>query len=104
MLKHKPVRKPRQDIRTLPTYTIPEAAAFLAIVPRTLFSWYEGDEPILRASGKYGSIHLLSYLDIEEAYRVYLLREKYQFNFCESRCATLAGCSVRNIHFSVPTQ
>lgn len=79
MLKHKPVRKPRQDIRTLPTYTIPEAAAFLAIVPRTLFSWYEGDEPILRASGKYGSIHLLSYLDIEEAYRVYLLREKYQF-------------------------
>jgi uncharacterized protein (DUF433 family) len=79
MLKRKPIRKPRQDIRTLPTYTIPEAASFLAIVPRTLFSWYEGVDPILKASGSYGSIHLLSYLDLEEAYRVYLLRDKYQF-------------------------
>jgi uncharacterized protein (DUF433 family) len=80
MLRHKPVRKPGQDIRTLPTYTIPEAATFLAIKRRTLFSWYEGHDPILKASGQYGATHLLSYRDIEEAYRVYLLRERFDFS------------------------
>lgn len=81
MLRHKPVRRPGQDIRTLPTYTIPEAAVFLAIPRRTLASWYEGVEPILKASGQYGPAHLLSYRDIEEAYRVYLLRERFDFSF-----------------------
>jgi uncharacterized protein (DUF433 family) len=81
VLRHKPVRRPGQDIRTLPTYTIPEAAAFLAIPRRTLASWYEGNEPILKASGRYGTVHLLSYRDIEEAYRIYLLRERFSFSF-----------------------
>lgn len=79
MLKNKPSRKPGQDIRTVPTYTIPEAAGFLAIPTRTMFSWYEGDEPILKASAIFGAIHLLSYRDIEEAYRVYMLRERFDF-------------------------
>lgn len=78
---HKPVRRRGQDIRTLPTYTIPEAAAFLAIARRTLASWYEGDDPILKASGRSGHIHLLSYRDLEEAYRIYLLRERFNFSF-----------------------
>ncbi|MGH9600183.1 MAG: DUF433 domain-containing protein [Terracidiphilus sp.] len=80
MLKRKPARAKRQDIRTVPTYTIPEAADFLAINQRTLFSWYEGADPILKASGWVGSIHLLSYRDLEEAYRVFLLREKHDFS------------------------
>jgi uncharacterized protein (DUF433 family) len=80
MLKNKPIRRPGQDLRTVPTYTIPEAAEFLAIRQRTLFSWYEGDEPILKASANCGAIHLLSYRDMEEAYRVYLLRERFQFS------------------------
>jgi uncharacterized protein (DUF433 family) len=80
MLTKKPTRKPGQDVRTVPTYTIPEAATFLAINARTLFSWYEGDDPILKASGASGAIHLLSYRDLEEVYRVYLLREKYNFS------------------------
>lgn len=80
MVTKKPARKPGQDIRTVPTYTIPEAASFLAINARTLFSWYEGSEPILKASAICGSIHLLSYRDLEEAYRVYLLRERFQFS------------------------
>lgn len=80
MLKNKPIRKPGQDIRALPTYTIPEAASFLAINTRTLQSWYEERNPILAASGQYGDIHLLSYADLEEAYRVYLLREKYHYS------------------------
>lgn len=29
----------------------------------------------------YGSIHLLSYRDVEEAYMLYLLRERYDFSF-----------------------
>src|SRR5271163_2327039 len=80
MLTKKPTRRPRQDLRTVPTYTIPEAAGFLAIRPRTMLSWYEGVEPILVASGVHGAIHLLSYRDLEEAYRVHLLREKFQFS------------------------
>jgi uncharacterized protein (DUF433 family) len=79
MLKNKPTRKPGQDIRTLPTYTIPEAASFLAVNERTLFSWYEGEDPILKASSTQGSVHLLSYRDLEEAYRLYLLRKKFDF-------------------------
>ena len=81
MLTHKPVRQPGQDIRTLPTYTIPEAAVFLAIPRRTLASWYEGTDPILKASARYGSTHLLSYRDLEEAYRIYLLRQRFEFSF-----------------------
>ena len=80
MADQKPSRAAGQDIRTLPTYTIPEAASFLAVNTRTLFSWYEGEEPILKASGKSGQMHLLSYRDMEEAYRVYLLREKFRFS------------------------
>ncbi len=76
----KPSREKGQDIRTLPTYTIPEAATFLALSQRTLFSWYHGKNPILKASGDYGNVHLLSYRDMEEAYRVYLLREKFDFS------------------------
>ncbi len=81
VLKTKPIRKPGQNVRLLPTYTIPEAALFLAIPQRTLLSWYEGEDPVLKASGMYGTIHLLSYRDLEEAYRVYLLRERFGFSF-----------------------
>jgi uncharacterized protein (DUF433 family) len=81
VLRHKPVRRLGQDIRTLPTYTIPEAAVFLAIPRRTLASWYEGADPILKASGQYGLTHLLSYRDLEEAYRIYLLRQRFDFSF-----------------------
>lgn len=79
--KQKPIRRPGQDIRTLPTFTIPEAAASLAISQRTLFSWYDGDDPILKPSLICGLVHLLSYRDMEEAYRVYLLRERFHFSF-----------------------
>lgn len=98
MLKTKPTRKPGQDIRTVPTYTIPEASSFLAINPRTLFSWYEGVEPILKASGSCGVIHLLSYRDLEEAYRVYLLREQFQFSLQFLRKAMLNARKMFRSH------
>jgi uncharacterized protein (DUF433 family) len=81
VVKNKPVRQPRQDIRTLPTFTIREAAEALAINPRTMFSWYQGKDPLLKASDMSGSVHLLSYRDLEEAYRVHLLRQKHKFSF-----------------------
>jgi uncharacterized protein (DUF433 family) len=80
VINSKPIREKGQDIRTVSTYTIPEAACFLAVNERTLFSWYEGDDPILKASGHAGAVHLLSYRDMEEAYRVHLLREKSGFS------------------------
>ncbi|MGB7135853.1 MAG: DUF433 domain-containing protein [Acidobacteriaceae bacterium] len=81
MLRNLPILEKGQDMRTLPTYTIPEAAAALAIDAWTLTSWYTGPGPILKNSGWYGpaeSIALLSFRDVEEAYKVYLLRHKFR--------------------------
>ena len=85
MIKGKPVRGEGQDLRTLPTYTIPEAASFLAMPPRTLQSWYSGKGEIrlLVPSKSVGSVALLSFRDLEEAYKLYLLRSRYGFSFQE---------------------
>lgn len=77
LFHRKPIREPRQALADLPTYTIPEAAMFVAMRPSRLYEWYAGDNPILRASGHIGSILLLSFRDLEEAYKVYLLRSKH---------------------------
>jgi uncharacterized protein (DUF433 family) len=94
MLKNKPIRRRGEDLRDLPTYTIPEAASFLAISQRTLSSWYTGSQPVLLASGRYGDMYLLSYRDLEEAYRVHLLRGRYGFSFQKIR---LALCNARTM-------
>jgi uncharacterized protein (DUF433 family) len=81
MFQNKPTRGPRQDVRTLPTYTIPEAAVCLAINRWTLSAWYDGSDPLLKPSGTYqnkGNIKLLSFRDLEEAFKVHLLRTKFQ--------------------------
>ncbi len=62
----------------LPTYTIPEAATFLAMSPSTLFDWYAGGDPILKPSAFVRNIALLSFRDIEEVYKIHLLRSKYK--------------------------
>lgn len=77
MFHKKPTRQPRQLSTDLPTYTVPEAAVFLAMTERRLQDWYEGQRPILKASGRIGNIPLLSFRDLEEAYKVYLLRSKH---------------------------
>jgi uncharacterized protein (DUF433 family) len=78
VLYHKPIRQSRQSLVELPTYTLPEAATFLAMSTRRLFDWYAGEHPILRASGRIGNVLLLSFRDLEEAYKVYLLRSKHR--------------------------
>jgi uncharacterized protein (DUF433 family) len=77
VLHRKPIRAPKQLIAELPTYTIPEAAEFLAMTAARLYDWYAGDNPILKASGSIGNILLLSFRDLEEAYKVFLLRSKH---------------------------
>lgn len=81
VFKHKPVRLPGEELYVHPTYTIPEAAEYLAMDSWTLHSWY-ADE-ILKPSGWYGKHHafpLLSFRDIEEAYKIYLLRTKFGYS------------------------
>jgi uncharacterized protein (DUF433 family) len=78
VLRNKPVRQPLQPLVDLPTYTLPEAAAFLAMSSRTLFDWYAGEHPILKPSGYIRNIPLLSFRDLEELYKVYLLRSKHE--------------------------
>jgi uncharacterized protein (DUF433 family) len=83
---NKPTRQPRQPKAEVPTYTIPEAATFLAMSSATLYSWYASEHPILRASGylKIGQssvntyIALLSFRDLEEAYKIHLLRFRHR--------------------------
>lgn len=78
MLHQKPTRQPKQPLAEFPTYTIPEAAVFLAMSKRRLQDWYIGEHPILKASGSIRNIPLLSFRDLEEAYKVYLLRSKHR--------------------------
>jgi len=81
LLSNKPSRQPRQDTRTLATYTIPEAAEMLAINRWTLSDWYDGPDPLLKPAGTYlgnGNIKLLSFRNLEEVYKVHLLRTKHQ--------------------------
>jgi len=83
LYKNKPALKSGQDPRTLPTYTIPEAAEYLAIDPWTLLSWYSKREPVLKPSGWYGeadAFALLTFHDIEEAYKVHMLRTRYGYS------------------------
>jgi uncharacterized protein (DUF433 family) len=78
VLRRKPVRLPGQDLRDVPTYTIPEAAGFLAIPRRTMSYWFQA-EKFLRPTARYdhGQISLLSFKDISEAYVLEILRSVY---------------------------
>ena len=78
VLRRKPIRQPGQDVRDIPTYTIPEAAGFLAIPKRTMFDWFQKPS-LLKPSAMYGDIALLSFRDISEAYILEILRNVYGF-------------------------
>lgn len=64
------LRTPRtadEALRDYPTYTIPEAAEYLAMPRRTLQSWVY-DKPLWSVSGSRRPIHLLSFKDVAQAY------------------------------------
>jgi uncharacterized protein (DUF433 family) len=83
LYKNRPALKPGQPLDTLPLRTIPEAAQYLAIDAWTLLDWYSKRDAILKPSGWYGEAQafaLLSFRDMEEAYKVHLLRTKFQYS------------------------
>jgi uncharacterized protein (DUF433 family) len=75
----KPARRSGDDLRDLPTYTIPEAALSLGMSERTMTYWYS-DNPILKPSAYYGNVALLSFRDLAEAYVLTVLTKFYNFN------------------------
>ena len=80
MFRKKPTRKPGEDLYTFPSHTIPEAAEALGIDAWTLLNWYSKREPLLHPSAWYGdeqAFALLSFRDLEEAYKLHLLRTKF---------------------------
>ncbi|GEM_PF-3431846 len=87
VLRNKPIRQPGQDIRELPTYTLPEAAYYLGIPRRTLFDWFTSENRILTPAfeKKIGDIVLLSFYDLAEAYVLTLLRKFYKLSMDKLR-------------------
>jgi uncharacterized protein (DUF433 family) len=80
VLKHRPVRNSGQDLRDLPTYTLPEAATFLAMSQGKIHYWYDGPTPFLTSSEKTQGTRLLSFRDLSEAYVLQILRTHYRFS------------------------
>lgn len=87
VLTNKPTRKPHQSLLDVPTYTVPEAAAFLAISPRTMHSWFAGPYKVFEPAGGVGEYALLSFNNVSEAYILYALRELHGFSFGQIRRA-----------------
>lgn len=72
------VRTPRkrgQDLRDYPTYTIPEAADYLAIPKRTLYHWVS-DDPLWRSAGVDEESRLLSFRDVAQSYFIEFIRRQ----------------------------
>lgn len=80
MLKNKPALKRGEDPRDLPTYTVPEAALFLAIPDRTMQSWFSDERGLIKPAGAYGRASLLSFRNLTEAYMLEVLRTVYGFS------------------------
>lgn len=80
MHRKKPTRNRGEDLYTFPTFTIPEAAQELGIDGWTLLNWYSKRDALLTPSAWYGeeeAFALLSFRDLEEAYKLHLLRTKF---------------------------
>ncbi len=78
-------RREGEDLRRLPTYTLPEAARFLGASPRTLQSWFADVGGFLRPSERREGVTLLSFRDVAEAYVLTVLTRFYQFRLSEIR-------------------
>src|SRR5271168_789837 len=66
-------RKPDQDLRDYPTYTIPEAAIYLAVPRRTLYHWVS-DMPLWESAGRTEHTRLLSFRDVAQSYFLEFIR------------------------------
>lgn len=87
VLTRKPVNSPGQDLRDLPTYTIPEAAICLGIPERTLRSWFAGSHLLLCPAGEAGKIPLLSFRNLVDAHIVQTARLHHHVPMSRIRAA-----------------
>ena len=69
---------PGEDLRDLPTYTIPEASLYLAASNSTLRSWYQ-DLHVLKSS-PVNETKLLSFNDLTEAFILHALRTNFNYS------------------------
>ena len=81
------MRKPSlshgEDLRDLPTYTIPEASLYLAAPNNTLRSWYQ--DPRVLKSSSVKETSLLSFHDLTEAFILHTLRAKFNYSMQRMR-------------------
>lgn len=77
-------RKAGQSLRSFPTYTIPEAASYLAIPTRTLRYWIL-DHPVWPVAGADQDTPLLSFQDLAQAYYVEIVRKHFRFSLPTTR-------------------
>jgi uncharacterized protein (DUF433 family)/DNA-binding transcriptional MerR regulator len=73
-MSNRTARRSDQDLRDYPTYTIPEAAAFLAMPARTLRFWVT-DKPLWSVAGDENTIPLLSFKDLAQSYFIDFIRK-----------------------------
>jgi uncharacterized protein (DUF433 family) len=76
----KPQLASGQDRRDIPRYSIPEAAAFIAVPQRTMRSWFRGDHRLFTPTYERGSSIFLSFYDVTEAYVIESLRTHWDFD------------------------
>ena len=66
-------RRPSQDLRDYPVYTLAEAARYLGMPGRTLYHWLS-DNPLWTAAGADFPVRLLSFKDIAQSYFIEFIR------------------------------
>src|SRR5260370_26628135 len=77
-------RRSNQSLLDFPTYTIPEAALYLAIPVRTLRYWVL-DRPVWEIAGGDLDTPLLSFRDVAQAYYIDLVRRRFSLSPAKTR-------------------
>jgi uncharacterized protein (DUF433 family)/DNA-binding transcriptional MerR regulator len=98
VLKRKPVLNAGEDLRDLPTYTIPEAALSLGIAERTLRSWCLGSNPLFDPPTTIGKIPLLSFRDLVDVHIVQTARKYHDVPMSRIKSALETARNHGNAH------
>lgn len=77
-------RRPTQSLYDFPTYTIPEAALYLAMPTSTLRYWLR-NHPLWKIADRGDRFSLLSFKDLTQAYYVEAARTHLNFTLSEMR-------------------
>jgi uncharacterized protein (DUF433 family) len=77
-------RSYEQDIRDYPVYTVPEAARYVGMSRRTLYSWLS-DNPLWDTAGADYSVRLLSFKDLAQSHFIEFIRHHAKISAKKSR-------------------